>query len=413
MVEFAKRERGETVVASHFRLNLVTSFFGNLVAPVFSLFIPILAVNVGATPFEVGVVGGAASIVYAFMPFVVGHLSDRGGARRFFVLSSFVLLTIVSAFYSVASTPLELIIARACEGLGWALLWPAIESGITLETFGNSKALSYFNSSWSLGAAIGPLLGGFLIAFSSMRLAYIATTVVLAFTLVANLVSLIVSRGEIQIKRKAVEKYSFASSLKGVFQWNDPKKNFQTMLYVASLILSYVSDGIIFTFFGPYGKTLGMTVLLIAAPPFVFGLLRFVTYAISTREGVRRVLLNPSTRNRNVIVALFAASVSSLLVTIRDPSGVLYFVAFSIFACGFSVVYFIAQMGMIGEANESSMGSGAGVFESSIGVGLSIGPIIAGVVATGSYVEAFLVPPVGFALVVIFLLVFGKARRVL
>lgn len=381
--------------------------------PIFSLFIPLLAVNIGADPFEVGLVGGAASIVYAFMPFVMGHFSDRSGLRRFFIVSAFALLTIVSLFYSIATTPLELIIARAFEGFGWAMLWPAIESSITIETFGNSRALSFFNSSWSLGAAIGPLLGGVLIAFGSMRFAYIATAVVLGMTLASNLVSLILGKGEISRSRNhPTAKYSITSSLKEVFQRQDPKKNFQVMLYVASLILMYVTEGIFFTFFAPYGNTLGMSVMLIAAPPFTFGVLRFLIYAMSTHERFRSALLNPSKRNRNVLLALLAGSLSSLLISVRDPSGGLYFVSFSILAGGYSVVYFIAQMGMIAEANERQMGAGAGVFESSIGIGLAAGPIIAGAVATRSYATAFLVPPVGFILVVIFLGLYGKARGV-
>ncbi len=407
------REQRAKSTYSHFRLHLFTSFLGNLVAPIFSLFLPILAFDIGATAFEVGLVGGAENIVYAFMPFVMGHFTDRGRSRRFFVISAFAVLAIVSLFYSIASNPIALIVARLFEGLGWAMLWPAIESSITIGTSGDSHALSLFNSSWSLGAAVGPLAGGLLIAFGSMRFAYFATAVMLGVALLVNLISTIRGKEVNGTNHKKRESYSLVSSLKKVFQTQDQKRNFQMRLYVASLVLSFMAVGVLYTFFGPYAKTLGMSILLISAPVFLFGLLRFLIYVMTTHRGFRSRLLDPAKRNRNVFVALLITCSSTLLMLARDPSGELYFVAFGLFAGGFSVVYFISQVGMIAEADEMQMGTRAGVFESVIGVGSAAGPIIAGTISSGSLGMAFLVPPAGFVIVMLLLALDGKRRGAL
>lgn len=397
---------------SHFRLYLFTSFLGNLIAPIFSFFLPILAVGIGATVFEVGLIGGAENIVYAFMPFVMGHFTDRGRSRHFFIISGFGVLTVVSLFYSIVSNPVALIVARLFEGLGWAMLWPAIESSITVETSGNSgRALSLFNSSWSLGAAIGPLVGGVLIVFGSMRLAYIATALMLGAALLVNLVSMIRNKNEDGAANNH-ESYSFISAIRQVFQRYDQKKNFQIRLYVASLVLSYVAVGVLYTFFGPYAKTLKMSILLIAALPVTFGLLRFMIYVMTTHENFRSKLLNPAKRNRIVFVSLLVACSSTLLLLLRDPTGAIYFVAFGLFATGFSVVYFVSQVGMIAEADEMQMGAGAGIFESAIGLGSAAGPIIAGSISSGSLSIAFLVPPAGFVIVMLLLGLDGKHHGV-
>ena len=400
---------------SHFRLYLFTSFLGNLIAPIFSFFLPILAVGIGATVFEVGLIGGAENIVYAFMPFVMGHFTDRGRSRHFFIISGFGVLTVVSLFYSIASNPVALIVARLFEGLGWAMLWPAIESSITVETSGNSgRALSLFNSSWSLGAAIGPLVGGVLIVFGSMRLAYIATGVMLGGALLVNLVSMIRNKNEESTANDHKNgSYSFVSAIRQVFQRYDQKKNFQIRLYVASLVLSYVAVGVLYTFFGPYAKTLKMSLLLIAALPVTFGLLRFLIYVLTTHENFRSKLLSPDKRNRIVFVSLLVACSSTLLLLVRDPTGAIYFVAFGLFAAGFSLVYFVSQVGMIAEANEMQMGAGAGIFESAIGLGSAAGPIIAGSISSGSLSIAFLVPPAGFVIVTLLLGIDGKRRGIL
>ncbi|MGI0078287.1 MAG: MFS transporter, partial [Nitrososphaerales archaeon] len=362
-----------------------------MVAPIFSLFLPILAFEIGATTFEVGLVGGAENIVYAFMPFFMGHFTDRGRSRRFFIVSAFAMLAVVSLFYSIASNPIALIVARLFEGLGWAMLWPAIESSITIGTFGDSHALSLFNSSWSGGAAIGPLAGGFLIAFGSMRFAYVATTIMLGIALLVNLISTIRNREVNGTNNHKSESYSFVSALKNVFQSQDKKRNFQTRFYVSSLVLAFMTVGVLYTFFGPYAKTLGMSILLISAPPFFFGLLRFLIYLVTTHRGFRSRLLDPTRRNRTVFVALLIACSSTLLMLVRDPSGELYFVAFGLFAAGFSVVYFVSQVTMIAEVEKTQMGTRAGVFESVVGLGSAAGPIIAGAISSSSLGLAFLV----------------------
>ena len=141
-----------------FKRDLVSSFNANLILPLYSVFLPLLAYALKASAFEVGLVGGAANAVYCFMPLVTGNFADRGSARRFFVTASYVLLTLISISYIYVQNPVTLIVTRLFEGVGWAMLWPAIEAAIRDSTSDARRALSIFKFRWSGSAAAGPLI---------------------------------------------------------------------------------------------------------------------------------------------------------------------------------------------------------------------------------------------------------------
>ena len=98
--------------------------------PVFYIFLPLFAVTLGANTLELGLVGGTSYAVYSFMPFVMGHISDRRGSRKFFIITSLVILCVVSLLYAASNDPVSLIVVRVFEGVGWAMLWPAMEAAI-------------------------------------------------------------------------------------------------------------------------------------------------------------------------------------------------------------------------------------------------------------------------------------------
>src|SRR5579862_5778248 len=144
-------------LSGDFRRYLFSAFAGNLAIPVYALFVPLLASRLGASLFEIGLVGGASNAVYSFMPFIMGHFSDRRGSRRIFIISSFAVLTAVSISYVLISNPVSLIIARVFEGVGWAMLWPAMDAAISRDfaSIDARKAFSLYNVSWSCAASVG------------------------------------------------------------------------------------------------------------------------------------------------------------------------------------------------------------------------------------------------------------------
>src|SRR5208283_762709 len=177
-----------------FLILIASSATSNLVIPVFSLFLPLLALQLGASVLEIGLVGGAANLVYSFMPFVMGRFANTSVARRFFIVSSLALLSVVSFLYFMASSTLVLILLRLFEGLGWATFWPAIEATLTHDpTRDPKRTLTIFNFSWSSAAAIGPLFGAFLVLVLSIRESFLATSVLLFAAMILNLIWIAIS----------------------------------------------------------------------------------------------------------------------------------------------------------------------------------------------------------------------------
>lgn len=397
---------------SQFVSYLFSSAVADAILPIFYIFLPIFAVKIlHANALELGLVGGASYAVYSFMPFIMGHFSDRRGSRKFFILAAFVLLCTVSFLYSIAISPITLIFIRLAEGTGWAMLWPAIEAAITEDPLRESKkSLSIFNYTWSGGAALGPPIGTFLVTVFSYRLSFFVTGVLFAILIAANswtFLRLNTTYSPLQTDiKKETSHVSLSFSIRQVLLSQDRKKNFRIWTCLVATSLSALTSGVFFTFFGPYASSLGLTLVLIGVITTAYGTVRFFTYVLFAKQSLRDRFFEPRNRNRNTLAFAALASLSTLILMVRDASGAVYFFAFALFAIGYSVVYSISQMTLIAETAREYMGAGAGLFESSIGIGAFIGPVVAGAVSSHALVISFVVPAVGLgvALVLLFAL---------
>ena len=107
----------------------------------------------------------AYSLVFAGMLFTAGTLGDRFG-RKHFMQAGIVLFGLASAFTTfIASSPGEVIFARAVMGIGGALVMPATLS-ILVNCFPaheRAKAIGIWAGIAGGGGAIGILLGGWLV----------------------------------------------------------------------------------------------------------------------------------------------------------------------------------------------------------------------------------------------------------
>lgn len=108
--------------------------------------------------------------IYGFMVagalITMGTLGDRIGRRRLLMIgaAAFGLMSVVAAF---STTPGALIASRAAMGLAGATLAPATLS-LIFNMFSDpdqrAKAVGVWITAFSAGGAIGPIVGGFLLA---------------------------------------------------------------------------------------------------------------------------------------------------------------------------------------------------------------------------------------------------------
>jgi DHA2 family multidrug resistance protein-like MFS transporter len=104
-------------------------------------------------------------LVCASLLILFGTLGDRVGRRRVLLLG-YGLFGVASAAAALAQTPGTLILARALLGTGGAMIMPATLS-ILRQVFPDRRERALAIGIWSavaaVGAAVGPLLGGFLL----------------------------------------------------------------------------------------------------------------------------------------------------------------------------------------------------------------------------------------------------------
>ncbi|MEV6777302.1 MFS transporter [Streptomyces syringium] len=104
-------------------------------------------------------------LVCASLLILFGTLGDRVGRRRVLLLG-YGLFGVASALAALATTPEVLIAARALLGVGGAMIMPATLS-ILRQVFPDRRERALAIGIWSavaaVGAAAGPLLGGFLL----------------------------------------------------------------------------------------------------------------------------------------------------------------------------------------------------------------------------------------------------------
>jgi MFS family permease len=409
-----------------FHIYLFSASVSDFFYPIFYTFLPLLAYHLGASPLEIGFVGGGVNIMYSFMPFLMGRFLDKVRARKLFIISSFSILSVVSFLYSVASSPLVLIVTRLGEGVAWAMLWPVLLLGITQDSAREARrSLSIYNFTWSGAAALGPLAGAALVFFTSYQVTFVIAALSLAVTVFVNSVPISKWKGNRSLQTSG-ENFTLSQSLSDPAaddrqktapanddNYDDETKEraFEVALYFTATALVSMTAEILFTFFPPFSNSIGISVLLLGGIVFSFSGARFLAFFLTTKDRVRSRLLEREKRNWNVLVALVILALASLLLIIPGAITLLYFVSFAVVGVIFAVIGAISQVGIITESNPNRMGMAAGLYESAFGIGASIGPIMAGAISYKSLTTSFFVPALGIFASLLVLFTVGAISR--
>jgi EmrB/QacA subfamily drug resistance transporter len=132
--------------------------------------LPALQSALGATVSEVQWVMESYALFLAALLLLGGSLGDLYGRRKIFAVGV-VLFAIASAWCAVAPDILQLIAARAVQGVGGALLVPGslalISASFPAEQRG--RAIGTWSGFTAITAAVGPVLGGWLVEHASWR----------------------------------------------------------------------------------------------------------------------------------------------------------------------------------------------------------------------------------------------------
>ncbi|MGW5429230.1 MFS transporter [Streptomyces sp. NPDC004059] len=137
-------------------------------------------------------------LVCASLLILFGTLGDRVGRRRVLLLG-YGLFGVASAVAALAQTAETLILARALLGVGGAMIMPATLS-ILRQVFPDRRERALAIGIWSavaaVGAAVGPLLGGFLLEHFWWGAVFLVNIPLMLVSLPVGRILLPESRGE-------------------------------------------------------------------------------------------------------------------------------------------------------------------------------------------------------------------------
>jgi EmrB/QacA subfamily drug resistance transporter len=141
---------------------------------VVNLALPRMQQDFGASAASVEWVVEAYALFLSALLLVGGALGDRFGRRKVFA-AGVVLFAAASLLCGLSPTLPLLLAARGIQGIGGALLTPGSLALLTSAFPANERgrAIGTWAGSGALAAAIGPVLGGFLVQHASWRWAFL------------------------------------------------------------------------------------------------------------------------------------------------------------------------------------------------------------------------------------------------
>jgi EmrB/QacA subfamily drug resistance transporter len=156
------------------RWSLVVAILGSSMAfvdgTVVNVALPVIQRGLGAGVDQAQWIVEAYSLLLASLVLPGGALGDRLGRRRVFV-AGVALFALASAACGLAPTATWLIVGRAVQGVGGALLVPGSLAliGAAYPEATRGAAIGTWSAATGIAAAIGPVLGGVVIAHASWR----------------------------------------------------------------------------------------------------------------------------------------------------------------------------------------------------------------------------------------------------
>ena len=161
---------------------LLAAFLVNLDTTLVNVALPAMVRQLHATTTQLQWVVDAYNLVFAALLLTFGSLSDRFG-RKGMLLAGLAVVGAASLAGGFATSPAQLIAARAVMGLGAAMTFPATLSliaNVFTERRERARAIGLWGAIAGVAIALGPIVGGWLLERYSWAAIFIAMAPVAA-----------------------------------------------------------------------------------------------------------------------------------------------------------------------------------------------------------------------------------------
>jgi MFS family permease len=340
----------------------VVPFWMDLSASIFYLAAPLVVIDLGGNPIELGLIGTITASVPMVLANLAGRLSDRFGRRMLMVAGP--LLFGISCLLMTQMPNVKGILALAAlNGLGMAIFWPAFQAWIAESRNGSGLArnIGSFNMSWTASHLIGPTLAGFLFALHSRLPFWMAA--VLCFLLFLTMRASVSER--VPPPQKGIE------SLPPESEGSKQGRNFLYAIWIANFASFFILANARYQF-PKLAREMTMS-------PYAIGLLMS---CIGLAQFLGFFLLRGSERwhfNKFYLLGAQLLAAAGLLLIYSSNRQWVFALAFFMLGLCASLTYYSSLYYAVRLLKRK--GKGAGLHESILGSGVVLGPLLGGIVA--------------------------------
>jgi len=363
MSEFIAKNK---LILSFLTLNITNGTAGGLL----QITVPLYAMSLNATTAQIGMIRGVAGLGFLLLVIPAGFLVDHYGAKKLFLIGS-LTVTLTTFALVLAKTPALVAVLMGAQGFFRSLRMTAMNSSFfgNLKTMGLEKA-GWFKGSLSIGFTfLGPLLGGYLAKSTPFPLIF---ELVVLITLLPTALVFFFHKDSV-----APSEVPLRETIKA--QLHD----FNLLLRRRTLYLPLLSECMGASFMSAFST---FTIVIVVrtlnlAPTAASSLLTlegalFILTVFTAGPLIRRISIN-----RLYLCSFFIISLGAIMLALAGTLFMLALAAVVVgFGLGFNNLATYSQLGL----QEGDKGKVVGLFSAATGVGISLGPLLGGVV--GHYV---------------------------
>jgi MFS family permease len=325
----------------------------NPIVPVFSKEV------IGASYFELGIIGLTNFLPYMFIPLFVGILLDK--FNNGLLLSAGIAVNTASVYLlSVSQSVPEIAFFRALTGIAHAFFWPPCERIISQveEPERRVKSIAKFMGFFVGGLMTGPLIGTFLLENFDVtyRILFQYSTYAIAIAIITGLL---------------LSKYG-KTTQHSTISFGSIKHITKFPVIVLMLIFCSTAFGTFLTIYPAFMNDRGISESNIELLFFIFGISRLVTLAF----------VGPlEKRTFHSLVATIVSIAVGMLVVFYSATFEMFTIAMLIMGFGFTIYFPLTFEIIMRNVQKKFSGGLIGAYEATFGIGWAAGPLFAGIVS--------------------------------
>jgi len=354
----------------------------NPIVPVFSKEV------IGASYFELGIIGLTNFLPYMFIPLFVGILLDK--FNNGLLLSAGIALNTASIYLlSISQSVPEIAFFRALTGMAHAFFWPPCERIISQveDPENRVKSIARFMGFFVGGLMIGPLIGTFLLENLDVtyRILFQYSTYAIAIAIITSLL---------------LSKYG-KTTQHSTISFGSIKQITKFPVIVIMLIFCSTAFGTFLTIYPAFMNDRSISESNIELLFFIFGISRLATLAF----------VGPLQRRTfHSLIATILSIAAGMLIVFYSFTFEMFTIAMLIMGFGFTIYFPLTFEIIMRKSQKKFSGGLIGAYEATFGIGWAAGPLFAGIVAEAFGKDA---PYLGFfviGIIVTIILVLNRKK---